>query len=159
MFSDDRGHQTFIKIQEYLKAKKYRFNNFEFSIIDTASNLDDLNKKEIYYINKHNTTDKNFGYNIEEGGKNATPSIYTLEKMSKSQQGRITSNETKIKISISRKGQLGVPHTEEFKRKIAENNKKYKTGIKASLKTKEKMSNSRKGIKKTKETVWKNETS
>lgn len=74
---------------EYLNNafNKYGWENFEFSIIDTAQTIDELNTKEIRYITEYNTTNKEFGYNIEEGGRNAIPDIETIEKMSKSHIG------------------------------------------------------------------------
>lgn len=41
---------------------KYGINNFVFNVIEYCS-LDDLNKKEKYYIYKFNSNDKNYGYN------------------------------------------------------------------------------------------------
>ena len=67
--------------------KKYGWDNFEFKIIDSAQTIDELNSKEIKYIIKYDTTNRNLGYNIESGGNNSIPSIETLEKMSKSHLG------------------------------------------------------------------------
>ena len=72
---------------------KYGWENFEFSIVDTASTITELNNKEIYYINKLKTFDKNIGYNIELGGGNKIPTIETLEKMSRSHLGIKQSDE------------------------------------------------------------------
>jgi len=67
-----------------LKAfNKYGFNNFEFSVLDTAQNIDELNYKEIRYIFEYNTTNRNLGYNIEFGGKNSIANEETTQKLSK----------------------------------------------------------------------------
>ena len=73
--------------------KKYGWDNFEFSIIDTASTIQELNAKEIQYILNYKSNNKEFGYNIESGGKNAIPDVDTLEKMSESHLGIVQSDE------------------------------------------------------------------
>jgi group I intron endonuclease len=52
----------------YQAIRKYGIEFFNFEIIDYAESLEDLNNKEIYYINKYKSIDKNFGYNIDIGG-------------------------------------------------------------------------------------------
>lgn len=66
--------------------KKYGWDNFEFKIIDTAQNLNELNEKEIYYIKKYCTTNRKLGYNIELGGKNSAASLETRTKLSKARK-------------------------------------------------------------------------
>lgn len=53
-----------------LKAaiKKYGKENFTKVIIDSAENNEELNKKEIYWIKKLNSQNKDIGYNITDGG-------------------------------------------------------------------------------------------
>lgn len=46
---------------------KYGESDFEFYVVEKCDE-DLLDEKEMYYINKYNTTDRNFGYNIESGG-------------------------------------------------------------------------------------------
>lgn len=48
--------------------KKYGSNNFTFETIDSANNLDELNDKEIYWINYYNSVSPN-GYNVTGGGQ------------------------------------------------------------------------------------------
>lgn len=67
-----------------LKAfDKYGFNNFKFTILDTAQTIDELNYKEVRYISEFKTTNRNLGYNIEFGGKKSIPNIETKQKLSK----------------------------------------------------------------------------
>jgi group I intron endonuclease len=66
----------------YKALNKYGFNNFEYCIIDSASDMDELNQKEIYYINLYKSNDKNLGYNIEAGGRNSLASPETKLKLS-----------------------------------------------------------------------------
>jgi group I intron endonuclease len=59
------AHQTG-KSKFYRALKSYGFDNFEWSILDTAKTTDELNQKEIYYIREYNSI--NEGYNMVEGG-------------------------------------------------------------------------------------------
>lgn len=49
--------------------EKYGFENFSFEILDTAKTLNELNEKEIHWINQLNTIKPN-GYNLCKGGNN-----------------------------------------------------------------------------------------
>jgi hypothetical protein len=48
--------------------KKYGIENFNKEIIDTAENNEELSKKEKYWIDFYNSTNKEIGYNISKGG-------------------------------------------------------------------------------------------
>ena len=62
---DGKGY----KGQFFYKAiLKYGWDNFEHIILYTCSDQEECNQKEIYYINKYNSTDLKYGYNIEKGG-------------------------------------------------------------------------------------------
>jgi hypothetical protein len=47
---------------------KYGKENFIKEVIDEADDYDELSQKEIYWIEKYNSTDRNIGYNISKGG-------------------------------------------------------------------------------------------
>lgn len=49
---------------------KYGEDSFTFEHIDKASNIDELNEKEQYWIAFYKSIDPNFGYNSDRGGKN-----------------------------------------------------------------------------------------
>ena len=49
--------------------KKYGIENFDYAIIDEAHDMDELNKKEIFWI-KHFNSLAPFGYNLCVGGGN-----------------------------------------------------------------------------------------
>lgn len=51
-----------------LSINKYGIDNFEFEIIDSTDNLDELNDKEIYWIDFYNSVSPN-GYNVTGGGQ------------------------------------------------------------------------------------------
>lgn len=71
----------------------YGEDNFRFYIIEQC-NEDDIDDREIYYINKFNCRNIDYGYNIESGGnKNKKLSEETKEKISKSRKGKYYSGE------------------------------------------------------------------
>jgi group I intron endonuclease len=146
------------RIREYEKGygndyinnsiKKYGFENFTFTIIDTAGTINELNEKEIFYINKYNSTNKEIGYNLELGGKNSIPSPETLIKMSASHSGTIQSEEW-INKRIHAKGsdeakKYGKPKTDKEKEYLSINSPKFWTGKTRSDETKLKISNTKK---------------
>ena len=45
--------------------EKYGLENFEFEILDTASNQEELDKQQKEYIKQYNSLEPN-GYNVEE---------------------------------------------------------------------------------------------
>lgn len=118
----------------YPALKKYGPENFLFEVIDTSSqNQSQLDNQEIFYIAKFDSFHN--GYNCTKGGNGV----------------RIASEETKRKISESKKGKIGLSgsnhpmfgknHSEETKRKISEGCK----GEKHSDEFKAKMSERMKG--------------
>lgn len=127
---------------------KYGWDSFEFTLLDTASTLDELNNKEIFYIKKFDSTNKKIGYNIEVGGRNSIPSTETLKKMSTSRLNR-KQNEVWINKRITPAGsdeakKYGKRKTEEEKKMISENSPKYWLGKKRDEETKKKISKTKK---------------
>ena len=59
----------------------YGKDNFKAEIIDTAETLEELNKKEIYWINYYNSINKSIGYNLQEGGKSGKRTDSTKKKI------------------------------------------------------------------------------
>ena len=56
-------------IRFYNAIQKYGWDNFEHEIIeDNILDREAANKKEIFYIKLYNSTDSNFGYNLQSGG-------------------------------------------------------------------------------------------
>jgi len=128
--------------------KKYGFENFEFSIIDTAETIDELNQKEIYYIKLFNSTNKEIGYNQHSGGRNAIPNEETLKKMSISHKGK-KQNKEWVEKRIPKAGseeakKHGRPKTEEQKKYLSEISPKYWQGKHRSEDTKRKVSETKK---------------
>lgn len=123
---------------------KYGWDNFEFSIIDTATTINELNQKEVKYIQQYKSNNRKFGYNIELGGNNAIPSIETLEKMSKSHQGIKQTNrwiENRIAEAGSEEAKkYGRAKTEEEKQELRIKSPKFWQGKKRDDETKRKIS-------------------
>lgn len=115
------------RAQHKLKAsfKKYGIASHIFEIICECDEKE-LNEKEVFFINQHNSTgDK--GLNISKGGtgvmRNRKHTDYTKDKIRKAKIGLIASEETKKKMSISRNKWK---HTKESKQKMSDNMQRAK---------------------------------
>lgn len=132
--------------------KKYGIQNFSkvYLHIGTELNNKELNELEKYYIKLYNSTDKNVGYNLTEGGDGGsgfhnkwteeqkarqsalkksqmTPEL--KRKMVEGRKGFKFSEESKQKISESLRGNknfLGKHHSEETKLKMSASHKRNK---------------------------------
>lgn len=134
------------RMKEHLRKRKTYFDScyckkhlkdFVVEIIDTAESIDELNKKEIFYIKKYNSMIPN-GYNACEGGENSIGYHHTKEsrdKMSNARKGKNTgeenpffnkhhSKEQREKWSAERKGLAHL--TDEQKQKLKESHHKVK---------------------------------
>lgn len=99
--------------------KKYGKENFNIELLDSANTLEELNEKEIYYINYYNSKKPN-GYNLCNGGDNT--------------KGFVHREISKIKMSNKKKG----------KYKGSEN---HFFGKHHTLETRQQWSDKRKGLK------------
>lgn len=95
--------------------EKHGKENFTIKVIDTASTRDELDEKEIYWINKLNTLKPN-GYNLKSGGKHCVYSQETKDKISKAHKGRYGGENNP---------HYGIPHSKEAKEKISYRLKKF----------------------------------
>lgn len=111
----------------YSAIQKYGWDNFEHNIL-----YEDIPKEEACYIEKmliekYKTQNREFGYNILEGGQASELPIEVRRKMSESMTGNKNglghrcSEEKKKKISDAQKGRK---FTESHKRKLSEAAKK-----------------------------------
>ena len=74
----------------YQAMIKYGVENFTFEIIDTADSYDELNQKEIYYIDYYQSSvDYGKGYNLDLGGHNGNKSDYVKKKIGDAQRGEL----------------------------------------------------------------------
>ena len=121
----------------YEAIQKYKWHNIEHRILyDNLSKID-AEKYEIELIKEWKTTDRNYGYNVENGG-NINKEI---------------SAETRQKLSEANKGQIpwikGKHHTEEAKLKNRNKhlgNTAWNKGIKFSDESRNKMSKAKKEL-------------
>lgn len=100
-------------------------------IVIMESNLTEVGALalERFYIRWYGRKDLRTGIlrNMTDGGDGAagvTRSVETRKKISETNKGRILSDETRRKMSISKKGIKKKPFSEEHKRKIGEANKR-----------------------------------
>lgn len=90
----------------FFKAiKKYGWHNFIHEILYVGLNKDDAERIEIELISEYKTQQNQNGYNIESGG-NSTGRIpeSTRQKIKNALKGHACSDETRKKISESKKG-------------------------------------------------------
>ena len=78
-------------------------DKMEWSIIDKADSIAELNRKEIHYIAKFNSQVPN-GYNCEAGGNNATKSKHTRRLLSESMKGKPKSKAHCAAVSAGKTG-------------------------------------------------------
>lgn len=127
---------------------KYGEDKFVFEILENVGNKENLLDREQYWMNYYDSYNRDIGFNINP--------------IASSQLGFKHSDESKRKMSESRKGEkhhlYGKFHSDESKQKMS----KSHTGKKHNDETKQKMSNDRmkhvsslKGRKQTKEHIQK----
>jgi group I intron endonuclease len=111
----------------YHAIRKYGAAAFCISTLDAAQSQEELNQKEIEYIEAYQTLSREFGYNRHEGGNK--PPSHTPEsraKAAKSNTGQKRTEETKQRMSHAQKGKpkkRGYRHSEESIRRMSESQK------------------------------------
>jgi len=130
-----RGHLSYLRSNNHSNAhlqlafNSYGINSFEFSILENVD-VTELIAREQYWIDYFNSSNREFGYNICPRADHHTVSNETKRKISLSSMGKIMSEESNKKHSITNK-LLGI--------KLPS-----RKGVKVSDVTKLKCSNSRK---------------
>lgn len=121
--------------------KKYGWENFNHEILYSGLTRDESDKLEIELILKYNSTDKNFGFNIENGGYGkGKHSLETLIKMSDGRKGIPAwnkglpmSEEQKMLISNKNTGRTssfkGRHHNDDAKKKLSDSQSKKKIPV------------------------------
>lgn len=122
----------------FIKAiKKYGKKNFKKEIIEICSCVEELNEREIYWIQYYNSTDHKIGYNISTGGLGHIGSgPHNEDRKKKISQARMG-----MKFSEEHKINMRKPKSKEsnLKRSIA------LKGKKKSLEARQNMSKSKIG--------------
>lgn len=114
----DASNKNKAKIYFHSAIRKYGPENFEWEVLHIGSSTEELNKLEIFYIGYYDTF-LGEGYNLIEGGRNATPSEETRKKLSIATKGKNNPN-------YGNKGIRRSPRTEFKKGMITWNKgKKY----------------------------------
>jgi hypothetical protein len=129
-----------IGIYLYNSIKKHGWENHKKEIIEECS-IEQLDEREIYYINCYNTI--NEGLNLKEGGGFGCHNDETKNLIRLKAIGRKLSKEAKQKISQSKIGNkynLGRKHSDEIKQSFKyKNRKKGKITPERNKKIKEKL--------------------
>lgn len=125
---------------------KYGSSSFDFVVEKETSDRNVANELERDLIVLHKTTDKEIGYNLQEGGCGGSPNEATRKKMSVANKGRVPfmkgrkhTEESKIRMSIAQIGHsrpCGKPRTEAEKLAISS----FHKGKKLSKETRDKIS-------------------
>ena len=115
------------KHNNYIKnaINKYGWSNIEHKILFENLTKEEAEQREIELIAFYKSNQKNFGYNIENGG-----------------HVNCVSEETKKKLSIANKGKI---ISKETRQKMSKNNARIWLGKKLNNETRIKMSESHKG--------------
>lgn len=125
----------------------YGWDNIKHDILAEGLSKAEAERLEIDTIKAYDSTNRNKGYNMREGGSLASFSEESLAKMRKSHLGKKLPQGQKDKISIAMKGRkvskgtLGCKYSAEARAKMS----KAHVGKKLSEVTKKKVSISRKG--------------
>ena len=103
----------------YDAIRHYGWDSFSVEVIETCPSKEELDEREIFWITVLKTTDKQFGYNMTEGGDGGGFSPEALKKSADLRRGKPISDAVKKKISDGNKGKK-VIITEETKKKISQ---------------------------------------
>jgi len=135
---------------------KYGFDNCKFEIIEECEEQQ-LDEREIYWINFFNTLDIKYGLNLKSGGANGRHSELSKKKMSETNKGRSAWNKG---LRMSREyveKRIGRKASDETRQKIRDSIAKTKRvawnkGLVLSKEHKESLSKAKIGTRLSKET-------
>lgn len=131
------------KHNNYIKnaINKYGWSNIEHKILFENLTKEEAEQKEIELIAFYKSNQKNFGYNIENGGHVNCVSEETKKKLSVANKGKIISKETRQKMSKNNaRIWLGKKLNNETRKKMSESHIGKKGNNKGkALKTRKKI--------------------
>ena len=124
--------------------QKYGWDAFEHDIVFSTTDRNEAYAKEEELISKYNTTDEQYGFNLQSGGLTPEQSRESIEKSASKRKGKSFSPEAVFNIrEAARKRDNSVfahPRSEETKRKISESHMGIKCSEKAKQRSKEEFS-------------------
>ena len=131
----------------YRSMRKHGANQFEIIVLCLCSDYNTLDDMERYCIRLFGSREFNNGYNLTDGG-DGTKGYITTDKhrlnLSKSLKGRVISEETKQKISDTKKKRYVKHHHPNYRQHLSEETKQKisdsRTGQHLSEETKQKIS-------------------
>lgn len=119
-----------INLPLYNSMRKYGESNFTYEVIDTAESQEDLDSKEMYwieYLNSYFYSDNSNGYNMTIGGGGISGYEFSDEvrkNMSESRKGLLAGDKNPMfGMSGEKNPFYGKTHSEESKSKISNANK------------------------------------
>ena len=122
---------------------KYGKEHFKREILDTAETFEELNKKEIFWIEKFQSCNGKIGYNRSYGGDGFSGILpETSEKIRMKNTGKKRTEETKQKQRLAAKDK---PKTEDHKKSLSKAWDKRRLEKPHTEETLKKMSNSMMG--------------
>lgn len=133
----------------HLSLYKHGVDNFKWFVLFQGSTLEELQNKEIYFINLYKSNNRKFGYNLSTGGERCYLNEEVKRKIGEKAKAR--------NISGINNPFFGKKHTEETKKKLSEirKGKVWNPGYKHSKEVKIKLSNIRKELLKNPEVIEK----
>lgn len=108
-WSNGNGYPT----NQYFKnaIKKYGWQNIKHEILFSGLTKEEAEQKEIELISEHKSTQMEYGYNLRPGGNISKMTEETKNKMKIAHTGKKPSDDTRLKLSLSKKGELNPMYT------------------------------------------------
>lgn len=125
----------------YHAIQKYGWNAFDHDILHECKTLKEAYNYEEKYIAEYNTTNENFGFNLQSGGERPKQCRESIKKTADKQRGRKRTGDLLRRYQEHAraigKARTGIPRSEETKHKISESHKGMTYGEKTKQKLRE----------------------
>ena len=167
-----KGYESQVLVFRAIQC--YGWENIQHKILAQDLSKDKAQELEKFYIQKYNTSNKRYGYNLTQGGEGHTgysPTLETRAKLSEANRGKkrtedfrkqcsvraknqVVSEETKKKISDSLKKRGNSFVTAEYRKKLSDSLKGNQNALGSfqSVEANRKRSDSLRGVPKSEET-------
>lgn len=120
--------RLFRSIYFHRALRKHGRKNFTWDILEECLTMEDLNEREIFWIEKLNSQSPN-GYNLNGGGKNFLCSESTKKKISDAVKGK---NHARYGLKGRDNPLFGTHHSEETREKMRKSHKGKHEGEKTA---------------------------